>query len=70
MPTPALAAPNVVAVLRASSEPICPAAVHDAVEVRLGQAMAYSSIKDCLGEALEGHSPRFERVTRARYRLL
>lgn len=59
----------VVEVLRGADRPLGPAAVHRAVEERLGEPVAYGAVKNCLWEGALSPTCRFVRVEPGRYRL-
>jgi hypothetical protein len=59
----------IVRVLAAADEPLSLAAIHQAVEARLGQSVSNASVTWCLHMGSKGDDPRFERVSIGVYRL-
>jgi len=56
-----------VQILGGRGEPMRAREIHAAVEVMLGEAVAWSSVKGALASNVSGPSPRFVRVARGRY---
>ncbi len=59
----------IVKALAAADRPMCLAEVQTAVESLLGQPASKDWISSCLSTGARGDKPRFERVSRGRYRL-
>lgn len=59
----------VTEVLRNAGHPMQARAIHAAAEELAGDHVSWSSVKNCLVDAVRKQPPRFERVARGRYRI-